>query len=100
MTIEATKAIVTNCETLRFSCIVKQRCPTQHRLGADTVHNCNRMLPDISIVVGIVLLEAKHMEWNQASTYAEMVKSPVFLTGEIIQIGAIRVAHSAVNPLY
>ena len=30
------------------------------------------------------------MEWNQASTYAEMVKNPVFLTGEIIQIGAVK----------
>ena len=30
------------------------------------------------------------MEWNQALTYSEMVKDPVFLTGEIIQIGAIR----------
>ena len=30
------------------------------------------------------------MEWNQASTYAEMVKKPVFLTGEIIQIGAVK----------
>jgi len=30
------------------------------------------------------------MEWNQALTYSEMVKDPVFLTGEIIQIGAIK----------
>jgi len=30
------------------------------------------------------------MEWNQAATYAEMVKTPVFLTGEIIQIGAVK----------
>ena len=29
------------------------------------------------------------MEWNQAITYTEMVKNPVFLTGEIIQIGAV-----------
>ena len=29
------------------------------------------------------------MEWNQAITYADMVKDPVFLTGEIIQIGAV-----------
>lgn len=31
------------------------------------------------------------MEWNQALTFSEMVKDPVFLTGEIIQIGAIKV---------
>lgn len=31
-----------------------------------------------------------HMEWNQALTFSEMVKDPVFLTGEIIQIGAIK----------
>jgi DNA polymerase III epsilon subunit-like protein len=30
------------------------------------------------------------MEWNQAMSYADMVKSPVFLTGEIIQIGAVK----------
>jgi inhibitor of KinA sporulation pathway (predicted exonuclease) len=30
------------------------------------------------------------MEWNQAQSYAEMVKDPVFLTGEIIQIGAVK----------
>ena len=30
------------------------------------------------------------MEWNQALTFSEMVKDPVFLTGEIIQIGAIK----------
>ncbi|OKZ67340.1 MAG: hypothetical protein BHV88_14535 [Clostridiales bacterium 41_12_two_minus] len=30
------------------------------------------------------------MEWNQALTYSGMVKDPVFLTGEIIQIGAIK----------
>ena len=29
------------------------------------------------------------MEWNQAITYSDMIKDPVFLTGEIIQIGAI-----------
>ena len=29
------------------------------------------------------------MEWNQAITYADMIKNPVFLTGEIIQIGAV-----------
>lgn len=29
------------------------------------------------------------MEWNQVLTFSEMVKDPVFLTGEIIQIGAI-----------
>lgn len=29
------------------------------------------------------------MEWNQALTFSEMVKDPVFLAGEIIQIGAI-----------
>lgn len=31
------------------------------------------------------------MEWNQALTFSEMVKDPVFLTGEIFQIGAIKV---------
>ena len=30
------------------------------------------------------------LEWNQAITYAEMVKDPVFLTGEIIQFGAVK----------
>lgn len=30
------------------------------------------------------------MEWNQVLTFSEMVKDPVFLTGEIIQIGAIK----------
>lgn len=30
------------------------------------------------------------MEWNQALNFSEMVKEPVFLTGEIIQIGAIK----------
>ena len=30
------------------------------------------------------------MEWNQALNFSEMVKDPVFLTGEIIQIGAIK----------
>ena len=30
------------------------------------------------------------MEWNQALTFSEMVKDLVFLTGEIIQIGAIK----------
>ena len=30
------------------------------------------------------------MEWNQAITYSDMVKDPVFLTGEIIQIGAVK----------
>lgn len=30
------------------------------------------------------------LEWNQASTYADIVKNPVFLTGEIIQIGAVK----------
>lgn len=30
------------------------------------------------------------VEWNQALTFSEMVKDPVFLTGEIIQIGAIK----------
>lgn len=30
------------------------------------------------------------MEWNQAASYAEMIKDPVFLTGEIIQIGAVK----------
>lgn len=30
------------------------------------------------------------MEWNQALTFSEMVKDPLFLTGEIIQIGAIK----------
>ena len=34
------------------------------------------------------------MEWNQALTFSEMVKDPVFLTGEIIQIGAINDARS------
>jgi len=34
------------------------------------------------------------MEWNQAITYAEMVKEPVFLTGEIIQIGAVKLDES------
>ena len=29
------------------------------------------------------------MEWNQAISYSDMIKEPVFLTGEIIQIGAI-----------
>ena len=30
------------------------------------------------------------MEWNQALNFSEMVKDPVFLTGEIIQIGEIK----------
>jgi len=30
------------------------------------------------------------LEWNQAVTYSEMVKEPVFLTGEIIQFGAVK----------
>ena len=30
------------------------------------------------------------LEWNQAATYADVVKEPVFLTGEIIQIGAVK----------
>ena len=30
------------------------------------------------------------MEWNQANSYAEMVKDPVMLTGEIVQIGAVK----------
>ncbi len=30
------------------------------------------------------------MEWNQAATYSKMIKHPVFLTGEIIQIGAVK----------
>ena len=30
------------------------------------------------------------LEWNQAVTYAEMVKEPVFLTGEIVQFGAVK----------
>lgn len=30
------------------------------------------------------------MEWNQAISYSEMIKDPVFLTGEIIQIGAVK----------
>ena len=34
------------------------------------------------------------MEWNQALTFSEMVKDPVFLTGEIIQIGAIKLNQS------
>ena len=34
------------------------------------------------------------MEWNQALTFSEMVKDPVFLTGEIIQIRAINDARS------
>lgn len=34
------------------------------------------------------------MEWNQALTFSEMIKDPVFLTGEIIQIGAINDARS------
>ena len=34
------------------------------------------------------------MEWNQAESYAAMVKNPVFLTGEIIQIGAVKLNDS------
>ena len=30
------------------------------------------------------------MEWNQANSYAEMVKDPIMLTGEIVQIGAVK----------
>lgn len=30
------------------------------------------------------------LEWNQAVTYADMVKEPVFLTGEIVQFGAVK----------
>lgn len=30
------------------------------------------------------------LEWNQAATYAEVIKEPVFLTGEIIQFGAVK----------
>lgn len=31
------------------------------------------------------------LEWNQPTCYRETVKNPVFLTGEIIQIGAVKV---------
>ena len=31
------------------------------------------------------------MEWNQALTYSDVIKEPVFLTGEIIQIGAVKI---------
>lgn len=34
------------------------------------------------------------MEWNQAISYSEMIKEPVFLTGEIIQIGAVKLNDS------
>ena len=30
------------------------------------------------------------MEWNQANSYSEMVKDPIMLTGEIVQIGAVK----------
>ena len=30
------------------------------------------------------------LEWNQAITYADMIKNPVLLTGEIIQFGAVK----------
>ena len=29
------------------------------------------------------------MEWNQALTFSEMVKDPVFLTGEIMIVSAL-----------
>ena len=34
------------------------------------------------------------MEWNQAINYSDMIKDPVFLTGEIIQIGAVKLDES------
>ena len=34
------------------------------------------------------------MEWNQPISYSEMIKDPVFLTGEIIQIGAVKLNDS------
>lgn len=34
------------------------------------------------------------LEWNQALTYQDMIKEPVFLTGEIIQIGAVKLDDS------
>ena len=40
-----------------------------------------------AIAVEYIVLD---MEWNQALNFSEMVKDPVFLTGEIIQIGAIK----------
>lgn len=49
------------------------------------------------------------MEWNQAYSYAEMVKDPVMLTGEIVQIGAVKLDdtfrpvdsfHQRVKPCY
>lgn len=40
------------------------------------------------------------MEWNQALTFSEMVKDPVFLTGEIIQIGAIKLNQTIEASLY
>ena len=34
------------------------------------------------------------MERNQAINYSDMIKDPVFLTGEIIQIGAVKLDES------
>ena len=34
------------------------------------------------------------LEWNQPAGYADMVKNPVFLTGELIQIGAVKLDQS------
>lgn len=34
------------------------------------------------------------MEWNQAKSYSDMIKDPVMLTGEIVQIGAVKLDDS------
>ena len=44
----------------RLADIVQQCRPAQHRLRRDVRHDCDRVKPDVPVVVRVVLLEAEH----------------------------------------
>ena len=44
----------------RLADIVQQRSPAQHRLRRDVLHDCDRVKPDVQVVVRVVLLKAEH----------------------------------------
>ena len=60
MTVEVSDAVVCKRKARRLSDVVQQRCPAQHRLGRDMLHNRDRVLPDVPVVVRVVLRKAEH----------------------------------------
>ena len=60
VTVKVSDAVIGKRKARRLSDIVQQRCPAQHRLGRDVLHDRDRVLPDVPVVVRVVLRKTEH----------------------------------------